>query len=83
LGDFTEYSAIRRRLTEVERETLTGETGARAAKERRQRELASLRKRLRAHPCHNCPERESHARWAQRWWKLRRETDALTKQITT
>jgi len=83
LGDFTEYSAIRRRLTEVERETLTGETGARAAKERRQRELASLRKRLRAHPCHNCPERESHARWAQRWWKLRRDTDALTKQITT
>jgi ATP-dependent RNA helicase HelY len=83
LGDFTAYSEIRRRLTEVERETLTGETGARAAKERRQRELASLRKRLRAHPCHNCPERESHARWAQRWWKLRRETDALTKQITT
>jgi ATP-dependent RNA helicase HelY len=83
LGDFTEYSTIRRRLTEVERETLTGETGARAAKERRQRELASLRKRLRAHACHGCPEREQHARWAQRWWKLRRETDALTAQITT
>ncbi|TFC41998.1 DEAD/DEAH box helicase [Cryobacterium sp. TMT1-21] len=83
LGDFTAYSAIRRRLTKVERETAAGETGARAARERRQHELAGLRKRMRAHPCHNCPEREQHARWAQRWWKLRRDTDALTHQITT
>jgi ATP-dependent RNA helicase HelY len=82
LGDFTEYSAIRRKLTDVERETAAGETGARSARERRQRELAGLRKRLRAHPCHSCPEREQHARWAQRWWKLKRETDALTQQIT-
>ena len=83
LGDFTEYSAIRRKLTDVERESVTGETGARAARERRQRELTSLRKRMRAHPCHSCPDREQHARWAQRWWKLKRETDALTQQITT
>ena len=26
---------------------------------------------LRAHPCHGCPEREDHARWAERWFKLR------------
>jgi ATP-dependent RNA helicase HelY len=83
LGDFTEYSSIRRKLTDVERESAAGETGARAAKERRQRELASLRKRMRAHPCHNCPDREQHARWAQRWWKLKRETDSLTQQIAT
>ena len=30
---------------------------------------------LRAHPCHGCPDREDHARWAERWWRLRRETD--------
>ncbi|OFE17553.1 RNA helicase [Humibacillus sp. DSM 29435] len=40
-----------------------------------------LRRQLRAHPCHQCPERESHARWAERWWRLRRETDALQRKI--
>src|SRR4051812_10166032 len=44
-------------------------------------ELASLRKRLRAHPCHGCSEREDHARWAQRWWRLHRETEQLTRRI--
>ena len=31
---------------------------------------------MRAHPCHGCAEREDHARWAERYWRLRRETDA-------
>ena len=26
-----------------------------------------LRRELKAHPCHQCPEREDHARWAERW----------------
>ncbi|MGZ4648953.1 MAG: DEAD/DEAH box helicase [Kineosporiaceae bacterium] len=44
-------------------------------------ELATLRRQLRAHPCHGCADREDHARWAQRWWQLHRETDALTRRI--
>jgi ATP-dependent RNA helicase HelY len=44
-------------------------------------ELATLRKRLRAHPCHGCADREDHARWAQRWWRLHRETEQLTRRI--
>src|SRR3954447_15042727 len=44
-------------------------------------ELASLRRRLRAHPCHGCADREDHARWAQRWWRLHRETEQLTRRI--
>ena len=36
---------------------------------------------LRAHPCHGCTEREDHARWAERWHRLNRETDALTRRI--
>ena len=31
---------------------------------------------LRAHPCHGCAEREDHARWAERYHRLPRETDA-------
>ncbi|WP_114906417.1 DEAD/DEAH box helicase [Ornithinimicrobium murale] len=41
-----------------------------------------LRRQLRAHPCHQCPDREDHARWAERWWKLRRETDDLQRRVS-
>lgn len=40
-----------------------------------------LRRALRAHPCHGCGDRENHARWSERWWKLRRETDVLVRAI--
>jgi ATP-dependent RNA helicase HelY len=43
--------------------------------------LARLRAQLRSHPCHGCADREDHARWAERWWRLKRETDALLRRI--
>ncbi|GIG20331.1 helicase [Cellulomonas chitinilytica] len=43
--------------------------------------LAALRRRLRAHPCHACPDREEHARWAERWARLKSEHDALVARI--
>ncbi|MBK8469405.1 MAG: DEAD/DEAH box helicase [Candidatus Phosphoribacter sp.] len=44
-------------------------------------QLAELRRTMRAHPCHGCPEREDHARWAEKWWRLRREADGLVRQV--
>jgi len=46
-----------------------------------EKKIAELRRALRAHPCHGCSEREDHARWSERWWKLRKETDGLVRQI--
>lgn len=46
-----------------------------------EQKITELRRALRAHPCHGCSEREDHARWAERWWKLRKETDGLIRQI--
>jgi ATP-dependent RNA helicase HelY len=43
--------------------------------------VSALRRRMRAHPCHACPERENHARWAERWWRLRRETDGVARTV--
>lgn len=43
--------------------------------------VAAARGQLRAHPCHDCPDREEHARWAQKWWRLRREADRLAAQV--
>lgn len=42
--------------------------------------VADLRARLRAHPCHGCPEREEHARRAEQALRLEREVDGLRRQ---
>ncbi|MFT4263314.1 MAG: DEAD/DEAH box helicase [Nocardioides sp.] len=46
-----------------------------------EREIAALRTRLKAHPCHGCPDREDHARWAERWQKLQREAQTLERRV--
>ncbi|MFH8618442.1 DEAD/DEAH box helicase [Streptomyces sp. NPDC017979] len=44
-------------------------------------EINRLRAALRAHPCHGCDEREDHARWAERYYRLRRDTRQLERRI--
>ncbi|MBM7168254.1 DEAD/DEAH box helicase [Streptomyces sp. G44] len=44
-------------------------------------EIARLRADLRAHPCHGCDEREDHARWAERYDRLKRDTAQLERRI--
>ena len=44
-------------------------------------QIAQLRAQLRAHPCHGCADREQHARWAERYWRLRRDTDTLRRRV--
>jgi ATP-dependent RNA helicase HelY len=46
-----------------------------------QREIEELRARLRTHPCHECPDREDHARWAERWFKLDRDARTLERRV--
>jgi ATP-dependent RNA helicase HelY len=88
LGDFREYSALRRELGDLERKNAraegrtAGEHERRSERDRRQRQIADLRKRMKQHPCHACAEREAHARWGERWWRLKRDTDQLRSQIS-
>ncbi len=44
-------------------------------------QINELRAQLRAHPCHGCADREQHARWAERYWRLRRDTDGLRRRV--
>ncbi len=64
------------------------EPGARPGRTTRSRsaaaddaELSRLRAQLRAHPCHDCPDREDHARWAERWARLKKEHDQLVRRV--
>jgi ATP-dependent RNA helicase HelY len=44
-------------------------------------ELAALRRALRAHPCHGCEDREAHARWGERYYRLKSETQQLEQKV--
>jgi ATP-dependent RNA helicase HelY len=43
--------------------------------------LSRLRADLRRHPVHGCGDREQHMRWAERWHRLRADTDALERRV--
>jgi ATP-dependent RNA helicase HelY len=44
-------------------------------------EIAQLRRRLRQHPCHDCPDREDHARQAERYARLEAEVEQLEATV--
>jgi ATP-dependent RNA helicase HelY len=44
-------------------------------------EITELRRRLREHPCHGCSDREDHSRWAERYFRLERETADLRRRV--
>ncbi|MCO7203102.1 DEAD/DEAH box helicase [Microbacterium sp. CnD16-F] len=82
-GDFAEYSGIRRDLSDAEKLNRADRTAPARIRQQRQNEIQSLRRRMQRHPCHGCPDRENHARWAERYWKLRRRTDRTRRDIET
>ena len=80
-GDFVEYSRIRRELSDLEKTNRKDVSASRATRDQRQRQIASLRKQMQRHGCHQCPDREQHARWAERYWRLKRQVDGIRRQI--
>ncbi|WP_396668366.1 DEAD/DEAH box helicase [Microbacterium sp. R86528] len=80
-GDFAEYSGIRRELSDLERTNRKDANASRSTRDARQKQLATLRRRMQRHPCHQCPEREDHARWGERYWRMKRTTDQLRREI--
>ncbi|MEU6024347.1 DEAD/DEAH box helicase [Micromonospora sp. NBC_01739] len=55
--------------------------GARGRQSGEDHQLTQLRAELRRHPCHACPEREEHARWAERRRRLERDTEELRERV--
>jgi ATP-dependent RNA helicase HelY len=78
-GDFSVYAEMRRRITDLEKDLSRSSSDQRRDDLRGQ--VRRLRHQLKEHPSHACPEREQHARWAERWWRLTRENQALQRRI--
>jgi ATP-dependent RNA helicase HelY len=46
-----------------------------------QADIERLRRQLRQHPCHGCPDREEHARQAERYHRLEREAEDTERRV--
>ncbi len=88
-NSFSRRSANQRRdLASTVRNKLAGHDLARPHRGRQDggaraenAEIAQLRRRLRQHPCHGCPDREAHARQAERQLRLEREAQSLERRV--
>ena len=78
LGDFHEYWDLRYEMKEIER---MYSKQKRRVQIEMEDELSTLRRRMRAHPCHACHEREEHARKSEKIGRLRRESKGLQERI--
>ena len=75
-------SQARRKLAAQLREiNPPGRAKRKGARTSEDEQLLELRRELRAHPCHGCAEREDHARWAERWQRLRKDTADLRRRV--
>ena len=78
-GDFVEYSSMRAAIKKLE-------TDSKRSKRKRheiEEEIGSIRKRMKNHSCHSCPDRENHSRIAERAQRLQREIDGLEERINS
>jgi ATP-dependent RNA helicase HelY len=84
LGDFKEYASIRALVRDIESGSRPSRARGKAKTAHDRKRMSSiqdLRARLSKHPCHRCEDREAHARWGERYTKLRRQTDSLQSKI--
>ncbi|MBP2435796.1 DEAD/DEAH box helicase [Microbacterium amylolyticum] len=80
-GDFVEYAGLRRELSDLEKKDRKDISASKARQEERRNKMASLKKRMKRHSCHECADREQHARWGERYFKLKRSSDTMRRQI--
>ena len=74
-------AALRARLSEID---LDGKRGRQIGVDpETQSHIEQRRAALQHHPCHRCPERETHARWAERALRLERETARLQARMNS
>ena len=91
LGDIVDYDDLRHQLSALEKGGAKGRSGrdarekgsagGRRAPRDDAAQIADLRRRLRSHACHACPDRAEHLRHGVRRARLAAERDALARQI--
>lgn len=83
MGDFSEYMKHRFAIKRLEQSTSQRPNRGEKRRNRRdiEEEISEHRRQLKADPCHQCPDRENHARHHERGERLRRETEGLRARM--
>lgn len=84
LGNFPEYMEFRFEIKELEaqfsqRRNYSGSRKVHHAK--LEERIAEQRRLMKSHPCHQCPDREAHARVLEKAQRLKRETIGLQARM--
>ena len=84
LGNFPEYMEFRFEIKELEaqfsqRRNYSGSRKVHHAK--LEERIAEQRRLMKSHPCHQCPDREAHARVLEKAQRLERETIGLQARM--
>jgi len=79
LGDFVQYSQFRADIKKLESDSKKNKKKRIVIEE----EIANIRREIKFHPSHGCPDRENHSRVAERAQRLQREIDGLTERINS
>jgi ATP-dependent RNA helicase HelY len=74
-------SALRARLSEIDLDPVRHHQAG--GDPDTQAQLERLRAAVRRHPCHSCPDREAHLRWAERAQRLERESARLEARMNS
>jgi ATP-dependent RNA helicase HelY len=74
-------AALRSRLSEIDLDRKRGRQIG--VDPEIQGHIEQRRAALQHHPCHRCPDRETHARWAERALRLERETARLQARMNS
>ena len=85
MGNFKNYMSYRVEIKAIEREVVAQGRNYRGNRKEflknSEDRITSLRKDMKSDPCHQCPEREAHARIAEKGERLQRENLGLIKRI--
>jgi len=73
-------STMRNKLAGVDQRALRRSASDKPAGEA-EAAIEDLRRRLREHPCHACPDAEAHARQAEKYLRTEREAAALDRRV--
>lgn len=80
LGDFASYAKMRDEISTLERSYRSREKRNKVEIDRK---ISELRRDLKSHPCHACPERENHSRKYEKAFRLERETRGLSERVSS
>jgi ATP-dependent RNA helicase HelY len=82
LGDFVSYFKLRLEIKEIERAPVSHRAKNRHQElELRATKIAEIRRKMRSHPSHGCPDRETHAREMEKITRLEKETQNLENKV--